>query len=68
MIFRIKRWQQEIIPKYKLKENENNGEGEILKGLVSTMISSSFISKKYEEQLADLDTNDTFFDAIKWPQ
>ena len=64
----IKRWQQEIIPEYELKDNDNNGEEEILKGLVSTLFANSFSSKKYEKQLKYMVKNDTFFDALRWPK
>ena len=64
MNFRVKRWQQEIIPLNRVDDNDNDVEQEILTGILST----SFISKKYKEKFNDLFVMDLLIDVMKWPK
>ena len=76
-IYRIKRWQQEIIPSISVKETDYNDEEDVLKGLLehlgasnytTTMFSNHFTSKLYTEILHDTRGNSSFHDMLKWPE
>ena len=65
--FSIKRWQQEIIPNFTLPENNEDEGDEILKGLITPMISNDVISKIFQELLNDIEENSLFSEDVKWP-
>ena len=56
-IYRIKRWQQEIIPEYKRDEINSNNEKEVLHGLVLSFISKHFDTSRHGKDFSNFDVN-----------
>ena len=67
-IYRIKRWQQEIIPEYKRDEIDSNGEEEVLHGFILSFISKHFDTSRYGKDFSNFDVNDTYVETLKWPK